>query len=114
MYIDKLYYHNDYISICCWRNAKQVDNGLATLSATVILDEIKEQIQMRVISLGWDDLHHAWSKNGTKYTWKELAIHLKSKIIPQESIRNIREQPPVNMQSHRALPILGTLEPGIV
>ena len=29
--------------------------------------------------------HHAWSKNGTKYTWEELAIHLKSKIIPQES-----------------------------
>ncbi len=64
--------------------------------------------------LVWDDLHHPWSKNGTMYTWEELAIHLKSKIIPQESIRNILEQPPVNLPSCKELPVLGTLAQDIV
>ncbi len=31
-YINKLYYYDEYMSICCWRNAKQVDVGLATSS----------------------------------------------------------------------------------
>jgi len=29
-YIDKLYYNDEYMSIHCRRNAKQVDNGLAS------------------------------------------------------------------------------------
>ena len=113
-YIDKLYYHDEYMSIRCWRNAKQVDDGLATLSATGKLDEVKEQIKMKVLGLGWNDLHHAWSKNGTKYTWEELATHLKTEIIPKKSIRNIPEQPPVNLPSRKELPVLGTLAPDIV
>ncbi len=53
-YIDRFYCHDEYLSIHCWRNAKQVDDGLATLSATGKLDEIKEQIQMRVLGLWWE------------------------------------------------------------
>ena len=41
---------------------------------------LKENIQMRVIGLGWTDLATAWSKNGKEFTPKELTDHLKNII----------------------------------
>ena len=108
-YIDKLYYYDMYNSLRCWRTADEVDAGLAQLSSDrKRLDEIKEQIRMRVLGLGWDDKHHAWSSKGCQYTFSELADHLKNAIIPEQGKRIIPIAPPVNLQERKPLPTLGT------
>eukprot|EP00984_Skeletonema_dohrnii_P010645 scaffold4161_cov113-Skeletonema_dohrnii-CCMP3373.AAC.1 len=78
-------------------------------SKTAKLNEIKEQIRMRVLGLGWGDLHHAWSKDGTHYSVDHLASYLKNTIILEESRRDIPSTPPVKTLERKVLPVLGSL-----
>ncbi len=41
-----------------WRFVKQVANRKTELSKTGKVEEVKEQIRMQVLELGWDDLHY--------------------------------------------------------
>ena len=108
--IDCLYYHDMYYSERRLRSAAAVDEMLGQLkSKTAKLDEIKEQIRIRVLGLGWEDLHHPWSKDGKEYSVDILADWLKNKIIPEEDKRPIPEKPPVKRLERKALPVLGTL-----
>ena len=44
------------------------------------VEELKEQIRMRILGLGWSDLHTPWSKGGEAYgaphimLWMHIAI----------------------------------------
>ena len=112
--IDCLYYHDMYNSVRRWKTAEEVDEMLGKLrSKTAKLEELKEQIRMRVLGLGWEDLHHPWSKDGKEFSVDDLASHLKDKIIPKEGRETIPEQPPVKTLQRKALPILGTLSPDV-
>ena len=113
--IDQLYYFEMYHSPRCWKTAEAVDDGLEYLASnTAKLEEIKEQIRIRVLGLGWQDLHHPWSKNGVQYSAEQLASHLKDKIIPEESRRSIPVESPVTLPERKPLPVLGTLSADVV
>jgi len=107
--IDCLYYHDMYFSPRRLQNAAAVDELLGKLTSKAAkLNEIKEQIRIRVLGLGWEDLHHAWSQNGKPYSVEILAHHLKNKIIPEEGKRIIPTKPPVKALDRKELPVLGT------
>ena len=112
--IDCLYYHDMYHSLRCWKSPEEVDEMLKKLSSkTAQLNEIKEQIRIRVLGLGWADLHHPWSKDGKAHSVKELATHLKENIMPQEQKREIPTQPPLLAPKRKKLAVLGTLSANV-
>ena len=112
--IDCFYYYDMYHSLRCWRTPEVVDEMLNKLkSNTAKLNEIKEQIRMRELGLGWVEARHAWSKNGRAYTVDELATHLKEVILPEEVNRNIPSEPPVQTLERKVLPVLGTLSANV-
>ena len=51
---------------------------------TVKIYELKDNIRMRVLSLGWTDLVIAWSRNGIPLIVSVLTSHLKSIIVQQK------------------------------
>ena len=51
---------------------------------TVKIYELKDNIRMRVLSLGWTDLVIAWSRNGIPLIVSVLTSHPKSIIVQQK------------------------------
>ena len=114
-YVDKLHYREMYDSAACWKTCKQVDAELKNIKSVSGKQEaLKDQIKMRVLGLGWEDCHHAWSKKGKDYTPAELAKHLKENIITKHKNRRIPKKPPVDLPTRKPLPVLGTLTPDIL
>ena len=72
-YVDQLHYRDMYDSPACWKTVSQVTAELKKLkSDTAKREKLNDQIRIYVLGLGWEDCHHAWSKGGIDYTWKEL------------------------------------------
>jgi hypothetical protein len=109
--IEAMYYYTMYSSAACWKdNVRIVDSELKKItSKTARYDALKENIMIRVKGFGWDWCKHAWSKNGRRYSIKELADHLKW-IIKEERKRHvvIPSEPPLNVPKRIDLPVLGT------
>ena len=68
---------------------------------------LKENIRMRVIGLGWEDLSTQWSKNGKALTPEDLTLHLKM-IVSRKHSRSIPTNMPVFLPIQKALPQLYT------
>ena len=99
-----------YHSSACWKTLEEVNRIFQKIvSTTQKLEAIKDQIKMRVIGLGWKDLHHPWSKDGKHYTALQLKKYLINTIIPEESRRHIPlEAPAAALHSRSSIIQLGT------
>ena len=112
-YIDAIYYHRMYYSEACWKgDPKVVTANLRRFkSESSKYEALKENIRIRVKGFGWQWAHHAWSKNGDKYTVKQLADHLKY-IIREENKPAIKAtippEPKTELPKRQATGILGT------
>ena len=71
------------------------------------VEELKEQIRIRVIGFGWTDLHTAWSHKGEAFKADFLLNHLAT-IISAQDQRDTPSLPPVPLSKRKALPQLGT------
>ena len=71
------------------------------------VEELKEQIRIRVVGFGWTDLHTPWSKKGEPFKAAYLLAHL-AKVIDEQAERTIPAQPPVPLSQRKELPQLGT------
>lgn len=71
------------------------------------LNAVKEQIRIRVLGFGWNDLHHPWSKDGVAYTPQQLLDYLVDVILPEEKKRGLPDKPEMNLPSRKYLPQLG-------
>ena len=112
-FILALYYYNMYNTEKCWMTEADVDKELPKIkSKSGQLKEIKEQIRIRVIGLGWSDLHTPWSEKGKPFLPEMLSTKLKE-IIRQQKHRLVPTHPPPNLPKRKALPILGTLIPQV-
>ena len=106
-YIDKLYYRDKYDSPACWKTPRIIDTELKKLkSDTARREELKEQIRIRWLGLGWIDCQHAWSSKGVDYSAKVLTDHLKD-IIKKHRKRQVPAKPPVDLPVRKVLPLLG-------
>jgi hypothetical protein len=110
-YANAVTYIDMYYSPACWKTMSQARKEFSKLrSKTAKLDAVKEQIRIRVVGFGWDDLHHPWSKGGVDYSPEDLRDHLINKIIPEQanSKRGIPEKPTMNLPSRKETKQLGT------
>ena len=73
----------------------------------------KENIRMRVIGLGWEDLGTHWSKNGKAFTPEELVYYHKIIVLKQRSC-SIPKNPPVLFSAQKSLPQIVVQAPDIV
>ena len=108
-YIDALYYYQMYFSAACWKtDPKIVATELKKLtSENMRYSALKENIMIRVKGMSWEWCRHAWSKDGKKYSVKELAQHLRW-IIKEEKKYDIPPGPSINVPTRTHLPTLGT------
>jgi len=98
-----------YHSSACWRTAASAQTHFKKLtSVTAKREAVKDQIRIRVLGFGWDDLHHPWSKDGVAYTPEQLLGHLINKIIPEQKKRTIPKTPPIDLPSRKDRYKLGT------
>ena len=109
-YADALMYIEMFHSPACWRTARDIMRNFNKLrSETAQREAMKEQIRIRVIGLGWKDLHHAWSKNGIAYLAVVLRDYLIKTILAEEKKRSIPKMPPVVLPSRVDRGKLGTM-----
>jgi len=68
-----------YFSAVCWKtDPKIVATELKKLTSdNMRYSALKENIMIRVKVMSWEWCRHAWSKDGRKYSVKELAQHLR-------------------------------------
>ena len=73
-----------FYSTVCWNTADAVDRNLKNMNRkSSKLIALKENISIRVIGLGWEDLSMHWSSNVKAFTLEELAFHLKIMVSKQ-------------------------------
>ena len=108
-YIDGLYYYQMYFLPACWKDDRRVVTKLLKkiTSDTAKYNALKENIMIRLKEFSWDWCKHPWSKDGRKYTIKELADHLRW-IITEEKKHSIPDEPSLNVPQQINLPVLGT------
>ena len=83
-YANALTYIDMYHSSACWKTSSNIRKEFSNLtSVTAKKDAMKEQIRIRVLGFGWDDLHHPWSKGGVDYTPELLRDYLIATILPE-------------------------------
>jgi hypothetical protein len=98
-----------YFSAACWKtDPKIVATELKKLtSENMRYSALKDNIMVRVKGMSWEWCRHAWSKDGKKYSVKELAQHLRW-IIKEEKKYDIPPGPSINVPTRTHLPTLGT------
>ena len=78
-------------------------------SKTAKLDAVKEQIKIRVLGFGWDDLHIPWSSSGIHQSPEQLLTYLIDTLIPAQTTRIVPETPKITLPSReKNMPTLGT------
>ncbi len=61
------------------------------------MKEVRNQILIRYLGLGWDKAYHPWSKQGREYTHAELFQHLITTVIPLSQTEIVPESPPLKL-----------------
>ena len=65
LYINGFAYIEKFLSAAGWKTKTvTLAEFLKLKNKTAKLDAIKEQIKIRILGFGWDDLHISWSSNG--------------------------------------------------
>ena len=86
------------------------------ISKSSQIEAIKDQIRIRILSFGWEDLHYTWSKDGVDRSPKILLYCLIDTLIPQQLQQGIPTKPksilPSRGDTNRAT--LGTLSQDII
>ena len=112
-YIDALYYYQMYFSAACWKTDPNiVATELKKLtSENMRYSALKENIMIRVKGMSWEWCRHAWSKDGKKYSVKELVQHLRW-IIKEEKKYDVPPGPtsPMKTNSNKELKRLAVNE----
>ena len=95
--------------VACWKtDPKIVATELNKLtSENMRYSALKQNIMIRVKGMSWEWRRHAWSKDGRKYSVKELAQHLRW-IIKEEKKYDVPPGPSINVPTRTHLPTLGT------
>ena len=83
-----------YHSQACWRSEEDVARQFAKITSNRAgVNAVKEQIKIRVIRFGWNDVHIALSKNWRDFTGEELRYQFIDIVLSFEGERDIRPDP---------------------
>ena len=68
-FLENLYLWDQWHNEKCWHTEAEANEQYNALtSKTVKLKAVKNQLLIRYLGLGWDEVYHAWSCNGIDYT----------------------------------------------
>ena len=85
-----------------WNTVAAVDRELKMLNINSYkLLYLKDNISMRVIGFGWEDLIMHWFNNGKASTPEELALNLKI-IVSKQQTHSIPTKPPLLLPTQKA------------
>ena len=115
-YADALTYIEMFHSPAGWQRKESAVSEFEKITSTSgQVAAVKDQIRIRVLGFGWDDLHCAWSKDGVDKSPEQLLHYLTDTIIPQQTIRGIPTKPKIDLPSRgENIAILGTMARDIV
>ena len=86
-----------YHSTCCWTSVSMVMLVFNQLkSETARLNEVKEQILICFLGLGWEDAHHPWSSQEVVFNSWHLLKHLIEKVLPVTGHQEVLSKRPIN------------------
>ena len=89
-----------YPSQACWRSEEGVACQFAKMTSNrARVNSVKEQIRIREIVFGWNDVHISWSKNGRDFTGEELKDQFIDIFLSVETRRSIPPETKVNFPS---------------
>ena len=109
------YFFQQFTSPHCRKTVEQAIEEYGNLKTKKDkLRFVKEQIHIRYLGLGWEQAHHAWSRNGRMYEPDELFEHLVSVVIPMQITEKIPSKPPVNLPKQPDNTTLGTKSSAVV
>jgi hypothetical protein len=96
--VNAMYLHEQYFSPACWKTVNVARKNFAQLKTKKDkLSNVKDQILMRYIGLGWEEAHHPWSHKGIAFTPEELFEHLITVVIPLQKTKTAPSDPPTGM-----------------
>jgi hypothetical protein len=100
--INMSYLHQQYFSPRCWKTVQQALVEFENLTSKKDKIEcVKEQILIRYLGLGWEEIHHLWSKNRHQYTASELLKHLCEVVIPLQNVKEVPNQAPIQLPARQ-------------
>ena len=109
-YSSALTYIEMYHSQACWRSEEGVAYQFAKITSNMArVNAVKEQIKIREIGFGWNDVHIAWSNNGRYFAGEELRDQLIDIFLSVEGRRDIPFDPKVNLPSRGERTKFGTI-----
>ena len=92
------YLHQKSFSPRCWKTVQQALDEFDKLSSKKDkLENVKEQILIRYLGLGWEEAHHPWSKKKHTYTATELLKYLCEVVIPLQNVKQVPIQAPIKL-----------------
>ncbi len=86
-YMNKVYCHDNYMSICCWKTVKQVDNGISGLSANDELEASKNNSR-RTFGIKLGCATSTLVKGWYQIILFRVDYTSENKVIPWKSIHN--------------------------
>ena len=96
-YANALRYIDIYYSSVRWKTPVDISKEFANLGTkTERLREIKDQMRMRIIGLGWHDLRPGWSKVGNDHSPEYFCGDLIKGILPEEETKTLPKAPSVD------------------
>lgn len=108
-YIVALELWEQYHSPRCWKTkeaAVEVYNKLKSKSAR--LSAVKEQVLIRYLGIGQEDLHHPWSANGEDFNLKNLLNHLIQTVLLLAKKLDVPHYVPIHFPIQPDLLVLST------
>eukprot|EP00986_Skeletonema_menzelii_P020214 scaffold30540_cov257-Skeletonema_menzelii.AAC.1 len=109
-FVTNLYLWEEYHKPRCWKDVATAQEEYNKLSSNAAkMKEVRNQILIRYLGLGWVKAHHPWSKNGRQYTHAELFDHLINTVIPLSETETVPDSPPFKLPD---LPPAATLSLG--
>ncbi len=94
-FVTNLYLWEEYNKPRCWKDVDTAQEQYQQLSSnSAKMKEVRNQILIRYLGLGWDKAYHPWSKQGREYTHAELFQHLITTVIPLSRTEIVPESPP--------------------
>ena len=105
-----------YYSLARWlTKSTALVEFLKLTSKSAQNEAVKDQIRIRILDFGWDDLHYAWSNIGVDRSPQNLLNFLADISIPQQSQRGIPKKPKVTLPLRRDnRPKLGSISWDII
>ena len=95
-YIIEIELWEQYHSICCWTSFEMANDIFCQLKSETAKLNVKEQILICHLGLGWTKAHHRWSIQVVVYSSCHILKHFIENILPMAETNEVPSDLPIN------------------